>query len=95
MGREKPELRHWDGELHRVMSTVGDRIAAERLPGSKVRELLGAPDTIVKGPSRHSTVGVPRGETHWIYEWRGGHDYLYLVLVRGRVTSAEWWFAGE
>ncbi len=93
--RAKPELRNWKGPLHVLMSDVGDAIAARRCRGSKVRDLLGPPDEVVDGGGRHATVDVPRGETHWIYWWRGGHDYLYFVIRGGRVAEARWWFAGE
>lgn len=93
--RARPELRNWNGPLHMLMSDVGDAIAARRCRSSKVRELLGPPDEEVAGGGRHATVDVPRGETHWIYWWRGGHDYLYFVIRGGRVAEARWWFAGE
>lgn len=93
--REKPDLRRWDGELHRLMTDVGDRIGKQHCTTEKLTELLGPPNKIVKAGEFYVATRVPPDESHWVYWWRGGHDYLYFVVQKGRVSEAKWWFAGE
>lgn len=99
LGREAagapPELRRWDGPVHRVWTEVGARLGDGTYTERRVVELLGAPEEIYYGEGRHATVHVPAGETHLVYWWRGGHDYLYFVVREGRVVDDRWWFAGE
>ena len=95
VNREKHGLRAWNGPLHKLMIDVADRIAKQQCRLSTIRKLMGPPDLIAESGGRHVMVDVPSGETHWVYWWRGGHDYLYFVLRAGRVAEARWWFAGE
>ncbi|MFO1371861.1 MAG: hypothetical protein U1F42_05520 [Candidatus Competibacteraceae bacterium] len=81
--------------MHRLMVDLGQRIERERYSVRKVVRLLGKPDEIVAGGDRHGTIVVMQNERHLIYHWRGGHDYLYLTVRRGRVVRSRWWFAGE
>ncbi|CAK0745955.1 hypothetical protein CCP4SC76_1660005 [Gammaproteobacteria bacterium] len=66
-----------------------------RLSLGAVNKLLGKPDEVFVGGSHHNSKVVPRGEKYLVYWWRGGHDYLYLVVRHGRVVRSAWWFAGE
>ena len=94
-GEQQARLRAWGGPLHRLMCEIGGCVAKKRLTDREVARLLGEPDEVVAGGKRHATVRVPVGERHWIYRWRGGHDYLYFVIRDRRVASSRWWLAGE
>ncbi len=92
---ERPELRAWDGPVHALMSDLGRRIEKERLDSDRLIELLGEPDETIRAGAYHDGAPVPRGQAHLVYWWRGGHDYLYFVVRRGRVVESRWWYAGE
>lgn len=93
--RQQTELRHWNGPVHKLMSELGDRLELEHLPEKQVIKLLGKPDEIIKGGKYHNGMLVPKHEKHLIYWWRGGHDYLYLIIRQGKIAEAKWWYAGE
>src|SRR5262249_23576845 len=90
-----PELTDWNGQMHRVMTDLGTQLAAEHASSRCVEHLLGPPDEVRSTREGHADVVVGRGEQHLLYWWRGGHDYLYLVVRAGRVSDARWWFAYE
>lgn len=71
----------WGGELHQVMTELGERLGAAGTPASRVRQIMGEPDE--RTPER------------WIYQWRGGHDYLFFDIAKDRVVRADWYMAGE
>lgn len=91
----RPELRAWNGPVHKVMSELGEEIADRHCPLQQVLSLMGEPDATKSAGSHHNGEEVPSGQTHIIYWWRGGHDYLYFVVQDGVVVSARWWYAGE
>jgi hypothetical protein len=91
----RPELRDWKGPVHQLMSEVGECLQQGHYPAHQVLTLLGKPDELLAAGSRHNGVLVGRNESHWVYWWRGGHDYLYLIVRHGRVAQARWWYAGE
>lgn len=90
-----PRLSDWGAAMHTTMSDLGERAVAERVRERRLVALLGEPDKIARSGDRHATVRVPPHEHHVLYWWRGGHDYLYFVIRRGRVADARWWYAGE
>lgn len=92
--RKRPELRNWNGPVHNIFSDVERLIEAGRYTSREVVELLGEPDWTFKTGS-HQGIRVARGETHLAYWWRGGHDYIYFIIRRGRVARSSWWHAGE
>jgi hypothetical protein len=76
-GKFDPVTDGADGELFRVMDQL-----RERLPGSKVRAIMGKPDRI-EGPRLQ-------------YCWRGFHDYLIVEIdAGGKAVRTEWYMAGE
>ncbi|MBX7219339.1 MAG: hypothetical protein K1Y36_05300 [Blastocatellia bacterium] len=91
----KQELRHWNSALHQVMAELGEKLPGCRVKTSQVTGLLGQPDKVFESGQVHEGNRVPKGETHLGYQWRGGHDVLYLIVVKGRVVRSDWWFAGE
>jgi hypothetical protein len=90
-----PQLSDWHGDMHKVMVRLGDGLAAQRARAMCVERLLGPPDEVRSPGQRHGTLVVAGGERHLVYWWRGGHDYLYLVVRDARVIQARWWFAYE
>lgn len=93
--RQKTELRHWNGPVHKLMSELGDRLELEHPSEKQVIKLLGKPDDVISGGKRHNGMLVPKNEKHLVYWWRGGHDYLFLVVRQGKIAEARWWYAGE
>ena len=81
----------WAGRKHHVLSVLGDLVGKPGTSEERVRQLLGKPDRDSGGPF----VQAPPGSTVLVYEWRGMHDFLYLICVQGRVSRCDWWMAGE
>jgi len=77
------------------MTETGRLAAERRLTRKELVALLGPPDETLGAGQDHHGTPVPRGETHLVYWWRGGHDALSFVLHRDVVTADRWWFAGE
>lgn len=93
--RQQLDLRRWDGPVHKLMSELGDRLELEHPSEKRVIKLLGKPDDVISGGKRHNGMLVPKNEKHLVYWWRGGHDYLFLVVRQGKIAEARWWYAGE
>jgi hypothetical protein len=89
------DLWAWDGPFHTVMARLGEELGDGTHTEREVQRLMGAPDRRFRGGAWTGTLWVPSDETHLIYRWRGGHDYLYFIVKRGRVVGARWWSAGE
>jgi len=81
--------------MHEVMAELGERLGSSQHTSKEVIALLGPPDETLSSGSDHSGKPVPKGETHLIYWWRGGHDYQYFVVKNGIVVSANWYRALE
>lgn len=90
-----PELWNWGGPLHATMCRLGEELGNGTHTERDVRRAMGRPDKEFRGGAWTGVLWVPRDEKHLIYWWRGGHDYLYFVVKRGRVDSARWWSALE
>jgi len=93
--RERAELRDWNGPVHAVMADVGRRLEDRHCRVGEVYRLIGPPDETIRAGGRHNGTPVAPGESHLVYWWRGGHDYLYLIVRRGRVARSCWWYAYE
>ena len=91
----RPDLRRSDSPVPALMTELGHALEQQRMPVAKAKCLLGDPDETIRGGGRHNGELVPKRETHLIYWWRGGHDYLYLVVKDGRVIASRWWAAFE
>jgi hypothetical protein len=92
---QQKRLSQWGGEFHGVMAEVGLRLKAERCSEEKTLLLMGAPNEILADSQSHAGETVPSGEKWLLYNWRGGHDRLILVLTGGIVSDSRWYFAGE
>jgi len=75
-----------------------------RFTCTQLTNLLQPPDHSVQGgdPLHELIQAVPAGATaadettqFLVYEWRGTHDFLFFVCEDGRITAADWWYAGE
>jgi hypothetical protein len=77
------------------MTDLGEQLESRHASARCVERLLGHPDEVRSAGDRHAGGVVEAGERHLVYWWRGGHDYLYLIVRAGRVSDARWWFAYE
>ena len=70
----------WDGRKHQVMGELGELLST----GESTERLL-------------SVMGEPdaRDGSHWVYYWRGRHDYLFFDCKDGKIVKSDWWMAGE
>lgn len=89
------DLWAWNGPFHTVMARLGQGLGDGAHTEREVQQLMGAPGRRFRGGEWTGALWVPSAETHLIYEWRGGHDYLYFIVKHGRVVGARWWLAGE
>ncbi len=94
----------WQGRKHTTMMALGDRLGNGRFSCSQLTDLLHPPDHTVQGgdPLYELIQTTPifeaiQDETaqFLVYEWRGTHDFLFFVCEDGRITAADWWYAGE
>lgn len=79
-GEWNPAVDRWAGRKHEVMAELGKALG----PGQTSETLLavmGEPDA--------------REGSHWLYFWRGRHDYLFFDCRAGKILKSEWWMAGE
>jgi hypothetical protein len=80
-GRFDRVLDNWEGELHKLMIELGDRLGVAGTKTTRLVAIMGEPDD--RKPER------------WVYLWRGWHDYLFFELHDDRVVKADWYLAGE
>ena len=89
------DLHRWNGPLQNLMASLEGCIVDRHLTRTEVLRLMDAPNEIIESGGRHQAAVVAWGDRHFIYWWRGGHDYLYFVLRDDRVVGSRWWYAGE
>lgn len=105
-GSWNPEVDRWQGPKHEVMIELGDRLGSGLYTCSQLTDLLQPPDHTVQGGDplheliqtlpAYETETAPNETTQFlVYEWRGTHDFLFFVCEDGRITAADWWYAGE
>ena len=103
-GSWQADVDQWQGRKHTVMIELGTRLGNGRYACSQLTNLLEQPDHIVQGgDSLHDLIQtLPIYDTiasettqFLVYEWRGTHDFLFFVCEDGRITAADWWYAGE
>ena len=103
-GSWNPDVDEWQGPKHSVMLDLGQQLGNGRFTCNQLTNLLQPPDHSVQGgdPLHELIQAVPAGaaaadETtqFLVYEWRGTHDFLFFVCEDGRITAADWWYAGE
>jgi hypothetical protein len=102
-GEPNPVVDQWQGEKHRVMHELGERLRTGEYGRSELVALLGPPDhTVTEADPLHTNIAsLPdyqtsaAGDEFLIYEWRGTHDFLFFVVQNEQVENAGWWYAGE
>jgi hypothetical protein len=102
-GEPNPVVDQWQGEKHRVMQELGERLGTGEYGRSELVALLGLPDHIVaEGDSLYQNIeSLPSfqtfadSEAFLIYEWRSTHDFLFFSVQDGQVEGSDWWDAGE
>lgn len=103
-GAWSPDVDAWGGAKHRVMQCLAGHATAQALRAAPLRRLMGAPDEVLRCPSAACTEALGKAEgsaaAHapgelWLYDWRGRHDRLLLVLSAGTVRGSGWLYARE
>jgi len=86
----------WGGRKQKLMDKLAEQLDKGQYSPDQVVALLGEPDQRV-GPKSPGwgAIQPKAGELLLVYYWRGGHDYLYFICRKGRVTGSDWWMAGE
>jgi hypothetical protein len=103
-GEPNADVDTWMGRKHQLMIDLGTRLGAGGCSRAQVVALMGDPDQVArKGDVTFEQVRdladfpAPAGDAYelLVYEWRGNHDFLYLVDQGGAITGSGWWYAGE
>ncbi len=103
-GEWNEEVDLWLGRKHTAMRELGSRLGNGDFSCDQLTDLLQQPDHTVQGGDplhdlieRIPTFEPPQDTTaqFLVYEWRGTHDFLFFVCENGRITNADWWYAGE
>lgn len=94
----------WMGRKHTAMLELATRLGNGDFSCTQLTDLLQQPDHTVQGgdPLHDLIQTLPAYEPlqneaaqFLVYEWRGTHDFLFFVCEDGRITAADWWYAGE
>jgi hypothetical protein len=108
-GAYDKDLRTHGGKLHRVLQSLGTELGHPPHTRKIIVGCLGAPDAIrndiqmarylgIYERERRRTKREPRAKRdreYLIYEWRGGHDFMFFINEDGLIVDHGWWFAYE
>jgi hypothetical protein len=108
-GAYDKDLRDHGGELHRVLQSLGTELGHLPYTRKIIVGCLGKPDAIrndiqmarylgIYERERSKTGGKPWAKRHreyLVYEWRGGHDFMFFISEDGLIVDHGWWFAYE
>src|SRR3954471_15049857 len=103
------DLRDHGGKLHRVLGSLGTELGHPPYTKKTIVACLGEPDAIrshdqmarylgIYERERRKTgqePGVKRNREYLVYEWRGGHDFMFFISEGGLIVDHGWWFAYE
>jgi hypothetical protein len=108
-GAYDKDLRDHGGQLHRVLQSLGTELGHPPHTKKIIVGCLGEPDAIrndiqmarylgIYERERRKTRREPRAKRdreYLVYEWRGGHDFMFFINEDGLIVDHGWWFAYE
>lgn len=108
-GAYDKDLRDHGGQLHRVLQSLGAELGHPPYTRKIIVGCLGEPDAIrndiqmarylgIYERERRKTRREPRAQRdreYLVYEWRGGHDFMFFINEDGLIVDHGWWFAYE
>jgi hypothetical protein len=85
------------GRKEMIMGELGARLGDGKSTRRQVVRIMGKPDEIAHdGDMSWGLATPPAGTTELlVYEWRGGHDWLWFAVTGKQVTASGWWMALE
>jgi hypothetical protein len=108
-GAYDKDLRNYGGKLHRVLQSLGTELGHPPYTRKIIVGCLGEPDAIRNDIQMTPYLGIhereqkktkrePRAKQdreYLIYEWRGGHDFMFFINEDALIVDHGWWFAYE
>ena len=108
-GMRLKELDDFGGDLHRILSRLGEELGHPPHTEKTVVKYLAEPDAVrgqremnkylevyYRGrPESARQADERRGRKYLIYFWRGWHDFLFFITEKGAIVDHGWWFAYE
>jgi hypothetical protein len=108
-GAYDKDLRDHGGKLHRVLQSLGRELGHPPYTKKTIVACLGEPDAIRNQETMAAYLGIydrerrktgqepeAKGNRHYlVYEWRGGHDFMFFISDGGLIVDHGWWFAYE
>jgi hypothetical protein len=102
-------LRDHGGKLHRVLESLGTDLGRPPYTRKIIVGCLGDPDAIWNDRRMAAYLGIyererkksgrepktKRDREYLIYQWRGGHDFMFFISEGGLIVDHGWWFAYE
>lgn len=103
------DLQDHGAKLHQVLQSLGTELGHPPSTRKVIVECLGEPDAIrnavqmapylgIYENERRKTgrePGAKRDREYLVYEWRGGHDFMFFINEDGLIVDHGWWFAYE
>lgn len=98
-GRWDDALDRWGGRKHQVMLALGKALGDGTHARGEVVALMSEPDGVLMPGQYMFGLAYKGGDTRvrqlLVYNWRGGHDFLFFTSDGEHVFGAEWWSALE
>jgi hypothetical protein len=108
-GKYDKDLRAHGGKLHRVLQSLGMELGHPPYTKKIIVGCLGEPDAIKNDLQMARYLGsyerersktgcrpkAKREREYLVYEWRGGHDFMFFISEDGLIVDHGWWFAYE
>jgi hypothetical protein len=108
-GSYDKDLRDHGGKLHSVLASLGNELGHPPFTKRIIVECVGEPDAIKNGREMAPYLGIydrdvgkagrkpdrKKDRQNLVYEWRGGHDFMFFIVERGVIVDHGWWFAYE
>jgi hypothetical protein len=103
------DLRDHGGKLHRVLASLGTELGHPPFTKKMIIGCLGEPDLTWNHARIAPYLGIyerersksgrkpetKRDREYLIYQWRGGHDFMFFINEDGLIVDHGWWFAYE